>query len=95
MSTWMNGKKFNETKIPEKEEFYNNLTMEDITYTDFIHTKRVCKNFEIKHLGEHHDLPLKSDVLLLANVFGNFKKVCLKMCELDPLNFFSATALAQ
>ena len=43
-----------------------------------IHTCRVCKNFEIKHLGEYHDLHLKSDVLLLADVFENFREMCLK-----------------
>ena len=43
-------------KEPEKEEFYSNLHMEDITDTDYMHAKRVCKGFEIKYLGEYHDL---------------------------------------
>ena len=44
--------KFNETKLPEKEELYSNLHMEDITDADYMHGKSVCKDFEIKNLGE-------------------------------------------
>ena len=59
----------NETTLPEKEEFYNNLNMEDVTEANYLHAKRVCKDFEIKHLGEYHDLYLKSDILLFVDVF--------------------------
>ena len=52
--------------------------MEHITDTDYIHGKRVCKDFEIKALGEYHDLYPKSDTLLLADVFGNFRKKVFK-----------------
>ena len=40
--------KFNEAKLPEKEEFYSNLNVEDITDADYMHAKRVCKDFEIQ-----------------------------------------------
>ena len=53
--------------------------MEDITDAEYIPTKRVCKDFEIKNLGECHDLYLKSDTLLLADVFKNFRKMCLNL----------------
>ena len=59
-----------------------------------MHAERVCKNFEIKNLGESHDLQLKSDVLLLADAFENFRKMCLKIYELDPVKFISAVGLA-
>ena len=52
--------------------------MEEITDADYIHGKRVCKDFEIKSLGEYHDLYLKSNTLLLTDVFENFRKICLK-----------------
>ena len=65
---------FNET-LTEKEEFYSNLNIEDIIDAEYIHAKRNCKDFEIKNLGEYHDLYLESDVFLL-DVFENFGKMC-------------------
>ena len=60
-----------------------------------MHTqKRVCKNFQIKNVSEYHDLYLKSDVLLLADIFENIKKMCLEISELDPAKFVSAPKLA-
>ena len=53
--------------------------MENITDADCMHAKREYKDFEIKNLGEYHDLYLKSDTLLLADVFENFSKMCLKI----------------
>ena len=58
--------------------------MEDITDADNMHMKRVCKDFFKKKLGEYHDLYLKSDTLVLLNVFKNFGKMCLKIYHLDP-----------
>ena len=60
----------------------------NITDADYMHAKRVCKDFEIKNLGEYHDLCLKSDILPLADVFKNLRKMCLKIYHLDPVNFF-------
>ena len=68
--------------------------MEDITDADSIHAKRVCKDFEIKNLGEYHDLFLKRDPLRLADVFENFRKMCLKIYHLDLVKFLSAPGLA-
>ena len=78
MDDW---EKFNETTLPEKEDVYSNLNMEDITDKDYMHGKRVFKDFEIKNLGEYHDLYLKSDTLLLADVFESFRKMCLKIYQ--------------
>ena len=91
MGEW---EKFNETTLPEKEEFYSNLNMEDITDADYMHVKRVCKGFEIKNLGEYYDLYPKNDKLLLVDVFENFRKICLKIYHLDPVKFLSAPGLA-
>ena len=68
--------------------------MEDITGADYAHAKRVCKDFEIKNLGEYHDLHVQSDALLLADLFVNFRNMCLKIFELDPAKFLSAPGLA-
>ena len=50
--------------------------------------------FKIKNFGEYHDLYVQSDTLLLADVFENLRKVCMKICELDPAYFLSAPGLA-
>ena len=86
--------KFNETTLPEKEEFYSKLNIEDITDADYIHARRVYKDFEIKNLGGYHDLYLKSNTLILADIFENFRKMCLKIYLLDPVKFISAPGLA-
>ena len=86
--------KFNETTLTKKEEFYSNLNMEEITDTDYIHGKRVCNDFEIKNLGEYYDLYFKTDTLLLPDVFENFRKMFLKIYQLDPAQFLSAPGLA-
>ena len=86
--------KFNETSLPEKEDFYSHLNMGDITDADYAHAKRVCKDFEIKHLGEYHDLYIQRDMLLLADVFENLQNMCLEIYELDPAKSPSAAGLA-
>ena len=93
MSIWMIGKvfnEFNETTLPEKK-IYGNLNMEDFTDADYMHGKRVCKDFQIKNVGEYHDLYLKRDILLLA-VFENFSKMCLKTFKLEPSKFLSSSS---
>ena len=72
MDDW---EKFNETKLPEKEELSSNLNMEDITDADHMHGKGVCKVFEIRNLGEYYDLYLKKDTLPLADVFEILEKI--------------------
>ena len=64
--------------------------MEDITDADYAHAKRVCKDFELKNLGEYYDL-YGHDTLLIADVFQNFRNMCLKIYELDPSKFLSAS----
>ena len=75
--------KFNETSLPQKEEFFSNLNMEEITDSDYIHAKRICKDFKTKSLCEYHDLHLKSNTLLLASVSENFRKMSLEIYQLD------------
>ena len=52
------------------------------------------KDFEIKKLGAYHDLYVKNDTLLLADVFSNFQNKCLEINRLDPAHAFSAPGLA-
>ena len=91
MDEWGN---FNETTLPEKEKFYSNLNIEDIIDPDYMHVKRVCKDFEMKNLGRYRDLYLKSDTLLLVNVLKNVANLCLKIYHLDPVKALSPPGLA-
>ena len=68
--------------------------MEDITDGDYMDVKRVCVDFEIKDLGEYQDLYLKSDTLLLGDVFKNLGKMHLNIYHLDPAKFLSTSRLA-
>ena len=68
--------------------------MENITETDYIHANSVFKTFKLNNLGDYHDLYVQSNTLLLVDVFGNFRKACIKTCELDPADFISLPGLA-
>ena len=86
--------RFNEKVLPDKDSFYSNLTKEDISKTDYAHANSVFKKFNINNLGEYHDLYVRSDTLLLADIFENFRQSCLKNYELDPAHFVSLPVLA-
>ena len=64
------------------------------TDVDYMHGKRVYKDFEIKNWGEYHNFYVQSDTLLLGDVFENFRDMCLEMYELDPAKFLSVPGLA-
>ena len=68
--------------------------VEDITDEDYIHTQKLFEEFEINILGEYHDLYVKRDTLLLADVLENFRNKCIEIYELDPAHFLSALELA-
>ena len=86
--------KFNEKSIPSKESLYSSLTLENITEVHYIHAKNVLKTFKLNNLGDYHDLYVRSDTLLLADVFENFRNACLSNYELDPAHFASLPGLA-
>ena len=86
--------KFNEKVLPSKESFYSSLTREDISETDYAHANNVFKKFNIYNLGDYHDLHVRSDTLLLADIFENFRQSCLENYELDPVHFVSLPGLA-
>ena len=89
-----NWKRFNETSLPSKESFYSNLNMENIEDIDYRHGNNVFNKFKLNNLGDYHDLYVQSDTLLLADVFENFRDMCLKEYELDPAHFLSLPGLA-
>ena len=86
--------RFDENTIPPKEAFYSELNLENITDKDYEHVKKVWEAFEIKNLGEYHELYVKCDIFLLADVFENFRNKCIEIYKLDPAHFLSAPGLA-
>ena len=91
MDSW---EKFNETALPPKKDFYSNLNLEDISDEDYAHAQEVWDVFGIKNVSEYHDLYVQIDTLLLADIFENFRNMCLDIYELDPVYFVSAPGLA-
>ena len=86
--------KFNQTELPKKEQFYSILNNEHITDEDYQHAQNVWNTFKLQSMGEYHDLYLKSDVLLLADVFENFRKTCMQYYKLDPCHYFTSPGLS-
>ena len=86
--------KLSETQLPPKEEFYSKLNDEDISDDDYQHAINVWNTFKCKSIRDYHDLYLKSDVLLLSDVFENFRKTCLKHYKLDPAHYYTSPGLA-
>ena len=86
--------KLSEKQLPPKQGFYSKLYNEDITDEDYQHAIKVWNTFGCKTIRDYHDLYLKSDVMLLADVFENFRKTCLKHYKLDPAHYYTAPGLA-
>ena len=86
--------KLSETQLPPKEEFYSKLNDEDISDDDYQHALNVWNTFKCKSIRDYHNLYLKSDVLLLADVFENFRATCLKHYHLDPAHYYTSPGLA-
>ena len=91
---WDGPDKANENQLPSRESFYSRLKEENITEDDYAHAQKVWAEFELQSLGEYHDLYLKTDVLILADVFEKFRNVCMKHYSLDACHYFSSPGLA-
>lgn len=87
-------KRLSETILPPKETFYLRLSGDGISDKDYEHMRNVWKQFGMKTLRDYHDLYNKSDVLLLGDVFDNFRDVCIETYGLDPAWYYTAPGLA-
>ena len=86
--------KFKKQSLPKKTSFFSRLKQEKISDEDFFHAQKVWEEFELKNMGDYHDLYLKTDVLLLADVLENFRNLCEKHYELDPAHFYTVPGLS-
>ena len=91
MDSW---KKFEETGLPPKDAFYSRVNVKGISDQDYEHAQQVWNTMEEKSLGCYHDTCLKTDLMLLADVFETFRNTCLKNYKLDPAHFYTAPGLA-
>ena len=86
--------RFDETQLPPLSVFYSNLNMSWISEEDYHHAHRVWKEFGIHNLGHYHDLYLRTDVVLLANMYEAFRDTFLTHYKLDPAHFYTSPGLA-
>ena len=80
--------------LPSKDKFYSTLYESDVSDEDYHRAQRVWSHFSMKTMRDYHDLYLETDVLLLADVFENFRRTCIESYELDPAHCVSAPGLS-
>ena len=81
--------RFKERALPPKEAFYSKLSEEHVSDKDYERALKVWKHFGIRTLGQYHDLYLRTDVLLLSDVFENFRDLCMEYYGLDPAHYYT------
>ena len=86
--------RFGETQLLEKEKFYSSLSGKGVTDEEYAHAKQVWETFGCQNLGDYHDLYVDTDLVLLAEVFENFRKVCQEKYGLDPAHYYSVPGLS-
>ncbi|XP_074034142.1 uncharacterized protein [Leptinotarsa decemlineata] len=84
-----NIEKLIDTKLPSKKKFYNKLHDTEIDDEKYAHAQNVWRQFSIENLGQYSDLYMKTDILLLADVFENFREIDLKTYGLDPAWYYT------
>ena len=86
--------KFSETQLPPQESFYSKLSDEGISNEDYLHAQEVWKKFNCQTFRDYHNIYNMSDVLILADVFENFRDVCNENYGIDPAHHYTAPGLA-
>lgn len=86
--------KLDEQSLPPKSAFYNKLNDSHITEDEYLHAQRVWNTFDIKNMNEYTNIYLKTDVLLLADVFENFRNSSLNLYGLDPAHYYTTPGLS-
>lgn len=86
--------KLNETSLPSIDKFFSSLTKSNISDVEYNHALKVWDMFSVKSMGEYSDIYLKTDVLLLSDIFQNFRSLCMKHYDLDPAWYFTAPGLS-
>ena len=91
MNSW---DRFAETALPPREAFFSRLTDSEISEEDYTHAQAVWDAFGLQTLGDYHDLYVKTDVLLLTDVFETHRSNTLKHYELDCAHYYTTPNFA-
>ena len=91
---WDCPEKVLDDRLPQQTAFYSRLTEEGVSLQDYQHAMNVWREFGIRNLGEYHGLYLKTDVLILTDIFETFRRMCLKNYGLVAAHYFSSPGLA-
>ena len=86
--------KFNETQLPDIKCFYSSHNDETVIEEQYKYAKKVWETFKIKNMGEYHDFYLKTDVMLLSDVFENYRDLDLKTYNVDPARYLTAPSFS-
>ena len=86
--------KFGEKALPDRSAFFNRLTDTECSEGDYAHAQHVWNTFKMENLREYHDKYLLTDVLLLADVFEDFRTFSLEHYELDPVHYYTSPGLS-
>ena len=86
--------KFDDQQLPSKDDIYSQRNSEHISNERYRHAQKIWSTFELKNMGQYHDLYLESDILLLSDVFENFRNTCLQYYKLDPCHYFTSPELS-
>jgi len=79
--------KLQDTYLPPHESFYSSLNDDTVSESDYAHA--IWQQFSVQTLGEYSDLYLKTDVLLLDDIFENFRDKCFESYSLDPAYYYT------
>lgn len=91
---WDGPEKALESRLPPRDAFFSQLKQEAVNEKDYQHAQNVWTAFELESLGQYHDLYLKTDTLILADVFGRFRTSSIKLYRLDPCHYLSTPGLS-
>ena len=86
--------RLNETQLPPQSLFFNKLTNESCSVDDYKHAEQVWNTFNCRSILDYLLLYLKTDVLLLCDIFENFRKVCKNIYNLDPCQYYTTPGLS-
>lgn len=91
MNSW---ERFDDDSLPPKGAFFSSLKRKDISDDDYQHAQTAWGKLNCETMGDYHDACLKADVCLLADVFENYRKTCMKHYSLDPAHYISAPGMS-